>query len=285
MVNIRSKTQPLRASWRGELRLELVSFRVSAYNALSPDEADIQFHQLHEGCGARVQHQKACPIHGNLAANQIVLGYEYGRNQYVEIAAEELARLRAKAERSLSVDRFIEPHEVDPIYFDGRSYYLAPERAEDEEPYAVFCEALRHSGRFAVGTIVFSEREQLVLIRPVDRVLAMMMLRRAPQIRSPGELGVHGPRQAGHEIELAEELIAAETDRQFDLSEYEDDYQKRLAELIEAKIEGRALHGPEEKEPEPPVLNLADALQRSLRRAQERGPKHPGGTTKTRSSA
>lgn len=281
----RRKPRGVRASWSGELRFDLVSFRVQAYNVLAQEEGEIHFHQLHDACGSRIQYQKVCPIHGTIPTEEIVLGYEYAANRYVEVEPEELERLRTKSDKALVIDTFIEPEDMDPLYLDGRAYYLTPERAEDREPYAVLTAAMHDTSRCAIGTVVFSEREQLVLLRVVNDALVMMMLRHQPEVRSSGEvLGdlSKSPRDVSQEVVLAEQLIAAETDRDFDFSGYENRYQKRLAKLIDAKIEGKATAMAEaEPSEETPVVNLADALQRSIQRVQGNAtavehPENPG---------
>src|SRR5687767_3366341 len=123
MAKRRKKTR-WRASWKGQLQFGLVSFSVQAINARSPEEGDIHFHQLHAPCHNRIRYEKVCPVHGEVDNDDIVLGYEYARGKYVEMDSEELDQLRTEKERSLTIDSFIDPQEIDPIYFDGRMYYL-----------------------------------------------------------------------------------------------------------------------------------------------------------------
>ena len=109
-----------RSSWRGMLRFGLVVFPVEAFNAHARGQGPIAFHQLHATCHSRIHYQKVCPIHGEVSNDEIISGYEYSRGQYVEIEPEELDKLRTEKERSLTIDSFIHPADLDPIYFDGR---------------------------------------------------------------------------------------------------------------------------------------------------------------------
>ena len=131
-----------RAGWTGNVTFGLVSFRVEAFNAVSREQGDIHFHLLHKDCHRRIKYQKVCPEHGEVPADEIVSGYEYKKDHYVEIDKEELDALRTESERALKIDAFIPCDAIDLRYFDGRMYYLAPDGAAAEEPYAVIAEAL-----------------------------------------------------------------------------------------------------------------------------------------------
>src|SRR3954468_3995105 len=124
MAKGKKKSDSVRASWSGMLRFGLVSFPVQAFNAHAHDAGNVVFHQLHASCHSRIRYEKGCPIHGAVSNDEIVSGYEYRRGQYVEVDPEELGDLRTEAEKALTIDTFIAPDEVDPIYLDGRMYYL-----------------------------------------------------------------------------------------------------------------------------------------------------------------
>jgi DNA end-binding protein Ku len=191
------------------LSFGLVSFPVQAFNARNPEQSDIHFHQLHAACHKRIHYQKVCPIHGQVSNDEIVSGYEYAKGKYVEVEPEELDALRTETERSLTIDAFVEPDAIDPIYFDGRMYYLAPEGPVAEEPYAVVTEAMEREGRYGVGQVVFSGKDQLALVRPDDGVLHMAMLNYEAEIRHPREV-VAAAKQGhlgGRKVQLAQTLI------------------------------------------------------------------------------
>src|SRR5207249_2786824 len=163
MAKVKAKKKPSkhRASWKGDLAFGLVSFPVQAFNALNRERSDIHFHQLHAKCHRRIRYQKVCPVHGEVPSDEIVSGYEYHKGRYVEIEPEELDALRTHRERSLTIDAFVEPEAVDPLYFDGRMYYLAPAGSAAEEPYHVMVEAMEKEDRYGLGQVVFSGKQQL----------------------------------------------------------------------------------------------------------------------------
>jgi len=268
----RTKTEGKnRASWRGMLHFGLVVFPVEAFNAHSRGGGPIAFHQLHATCHSRIHYQKVCPIHGEVSNDEIVSGYEYSKGKYVEIEPDELDKLRTEKERSLTIDAFISPRELDPIYFDGRMYFLAPAAAEAKEPYAVLVRALDHLQRYGVGQVVFSGRQQVVLVRPYEGALQMAMLNYAAEMQHP--LVDKSQRVSASEksVQLAEKLVESWTDKHFRFSRYVDKYEQDVRKLIEAKVHGREFVVPEEAEDEPAVYNLMDALRKSMAHAGRGG--------------
>ncbi len=259
----------MRSSWKGYLKFSLVSVPVQAFNVRVSGGGEIHFNQLHAACHSRIKYQKVCPIHGEVPNDQIVSGYEYAKNQYTIIEPSELDKLRSESDRAITIDEFIKPDELDPIYLDGRTYYLVPDTPAGQKPYAVLQEAMQHKNRAAVARVVFSGKEQLVLVRPLDSVLVMSMLNYDAQIRKSDAFSdeVQKQKLSKQELHLAEMLIDASTSKQFDFSKYEDLYTKPLTELIESKVEGKELVSPPAEE-EVPVINLMDALKKSLGRAK-----------------
>src|SRR3954449_3698124 len=246
----RKSRSKFRASWRGQLRFGLVSFTVQAVNAENKDQAEIHFHLLHEPDRQRIHYAKICPKHGEVPNDEIVEGFEYAKGRCVEFEKEELDLLRTEEEKALSIDAFVGSDEIDPIYFDGRMYYLLPFGANSAEPYALLEAAMEKKKRWGVGQVVFSGREQLAVVRPVDVVLTMAMLNYAAEIRKPSEIKSEftRPRATGAKLRLAEDLISKWHEGDFDLSDYKDRYRQKVKEAIAAKKKGVELQPPEEEE-------------------------------------
>jgi DNA end-binding protein Ku len=275
MVAKKTEERKARASWSGMLRFGLVAFPVEAINAHNPDAARVSFNQLHADCHSRIRYEKVCPVHGPVKQSEIVSGYEYGRGRYVEIDPEELNELRSEQERALSIDSFVSPDAIDPIQLDGRMYYLAPDGDAAREPYEVFLEALERQGVYGVGRIVFSGKDQIVLVRPYQGVLLLSMLSYAAEIRKPEATVGELPRlpRGDKKVRLAEQLIESWKEEKFDFSDYVDPYDKKVRELIEAKVEGREIVTPEEEPEETEVVNLMEALRASMAKSgRSRGP-------------
>src|SRR5262249_39125338 len=157
---------------------------VEAFNAFPADRGEIHFHQLHASCHNRIRYQKVCPEHGDVDKSEIVSGYEYEKGKYVEIDPDELDALRSEGERTLTIHAFMPPDGLDPIYYDGRMYYLAPAGSLANEAYAVLVAAIERQERDGIGQMLWSGHDQLVRLRSRDGILIVGMLRYAEDLAS-----------------------------------------------------------------------------------------------------
>ncbi len=258
-----------RYSWKGFLRLSLVSVPVQAFNAVQSDEGKIQLHQLHEKDHARIRYVKVCPQHGEIPANEIVKGYEVSKDEYVVIEPDELDALRTPAEKAITLDSFIAPESIDPVFFAGQNYYLMPDGEAGVKPYSVLRDAMVKQDKWGVGQAVMFGREHLVLVRPHEGLLSLALLNYAQAVRSVEDYKIGQAKVSATEVKLAETLIKASTAKKFDIAQYKDEYVNKLRTLIDAKVEGREIVTPP-GEDEPVVVNLMDALKASLARANKR---------------
>jgi DNA end-binding protein Ku len=275
----RTKKSPWRASWKGEVRLGLVRFTVEAVNAHSKSGSDVHFHQLHAECHSRIEYEKVCPVHGEVTQEEIVLGYETSRGHYVEVDPDELDELRTQEERALSIDNFIKPEMLDPIYYDGRMYYLRPADANDAEPYQLLHRALVEKQCIGVGEVVFSGKEQLVAVRPFGDALMMAMLNFDAEMRDVSELRLpKSQRLSAANLRVAKALVTSMEAKRFDISAYEDHYRDQVKKLIAAKRKGKDVVAPPEEEEEEPVIDFIEAMKKSL--AQNK--KRPSGKSRRR---
>jgi DNA end-binding protein Ku len=251
-----------RSSWSGLLRLSLVTVPVKAF-AVHSNTAGIQFNQLHANCGRRIQYQKRCPAHGPVEAAEIVRGYQYAPDQYVMIEPEELEKIRPAKDKALVLEQFIPAHQVDPVFFAGRSLYLLPDGLAARHPYGVIAEALQQEGKWALGRVVLSANRQLVLIRSLGRLLVMDILHFPSEVRTPAawEAELRTGAASAEEIHWIRMLLDAGSSP-LDWRRYRDVTTQELTALIEAKIAGRPLVTPVEE----PVatLQLLDALKQSV---------------------
>ena len=265
-----------RASWSGLLRLSLVAVPVKAYPA-STSSHDVHFNQLHADCGQRIRYEKHCPVHGKVEAAAIASGYPVAPDRYVIIEEAELEKLRPAQDRALTLERFLEPGQVDPVLYSGRSLYLMPDGPAARHPYAVLAQAMQERGKWAIGRMVLSCRRHLALLRPSRCLLALHVLHYPAQLRaSPG---VEGELRSGsvsaEEEKLAGMLIDASS-QPVPWLEYRDDSADKLHALVEASLQGQALAAPVLEEA--PVLQLLDALKQSVATAVAATPA-PTGTS------
>ena len=258
-----------RSTWKGHLRVSLVSIPVKAYTAATSGGGEIHLNQLHRDCHHRIRYRKTCPVHGEISSEEIVSGYEYARDQSVVVQPEELDRLRTESDRAIAIDVFVAPEAVDAVYHTGKTYYLLPDGPAGAKPYALLHRVMGEQGLHAVARVVLSGRERLVLVRPLGRLLAMSTLVYESQVKAAEafEEAVAAPELSAEELQLATSLVTASCAEQFDLGRYRDLYTERLGALIEAKIEGHEITTAP-AEPEREVINLIDALKRSVAEAE-----------------
>jgi DNA end-binding protein Ku len=260
-----------RSSWKGYLKISLVSVPVKAYTA-SSSGATVSLNQLHAGCNSRINYKKTCPIHGEVPSAEIVSGYEFDKGQYVIIDTEELEKLRTENDRSINVSTFIKADTLDPVYHSGKNYYLIPDGPVGQKPYQLIHDVMENQGVHAVAQVVISQKEQLVLVRPVEKLLTMTVLSYAAEVKEPQSfydelVETEGTKQ---ELSLTTQLIDALTADKFDLAQYRDLYTERLTKLIETKVEGKELVAVPAGE-EPHVINLMDAITQSMKQIKVPG--------------
>jgi DNA end-binding protein Ku len=248
-----------RPSWSGLLQLSLVGIPLKAYPAVRSHETS-HFHQYHAGCGQRIRYAKQCPVHGPVAAEAIVKGYEYGPGQHVVVEPEELDALRPVQDKALRLERFLEPAHFDPLLFSGRSLHLVPDGPAASHAYDVLRTAMSQRSRWALGRIVLGGHQQVVLVRPAAALLVLHVLHFPELLRAAARPDQPRPCQAGAELDLAGQLIDA-AGGAIDWASYRDASAQELQALIEVKLRGQAAT---QAEPVPRVLPLLEALQKSL---------------------
>ncbi len=267
----------VRSLWKGFLKLSLVSVAVKAYNAATGGTG-IALNQLHAKCKSRIRYKKTCPIHGEVQASDIVHGYEYSKNQYVEIDTAELEKLRTEDDKAIRIDVFIDPASLDPVYLTGKNYYLLPDGPVASHAFGVIFQAMKNDNRYAVAKIVMHDKEQIVVLRPLDGLLVMSPLNYSSQVASPSTFEEEIPQEVINpsELQLAKTLIKSAFTPKFDMARYKDEYTERMSQLIEAKVAGQEIVSPPAAE-RVPVINLMDALKKSL---AQKGVQEPTTTKK-----
>jgi DNA end-binding protein Ku len=277
-----------RSSWKGFIRVSLVSIPVEGYTASAASTSQISLNQLHEDCGERIRYVKTCPVHGEVPSDQIVMGYQYERDHYALVDPAEIDELRSEADRSINVDRFVDPSEVDPRYFAGKTYYLLPSGNPGQKPYALLHRAILDAGVVGLAQVVISNREQLVMLRPVGKLLAASVLQYAADVKPVDEFEklLSDEPVSAQELKLAKTLIAATREKHAELDTYHDLYAERLRELVDAKTAGKEIAKPRAGGKAPPTINIMEALKASLEFKKVRaGAKASGAASRTKRPA
>jgi DNA end-binding protein Ku len=260
-----------RASWKGYLKLSLVSCPVKLFPATSASAGKISFNLLHKDTLNRVQQKYHDPELGEIDRADLVKGYQFEKDKYVVVTAEELEEIEIESSKTVDIDGFVDAAEIDPIYFDS-TYYLAPDGPIAEETFAVILEAMHKAGKVAVARIVLSGRERLVTIQPIEDGFRMTTLRSAKEIREPSSaLEPLKAKYSPDMLAMAGQIIAGKQ-MHFAPDAFEDRYEEALLTLVKSKISGGQpiiTKAPERGN----VVNLMDALRRSIE--EERRPPAP----------
>jgi DNA end-binding protein Ku len=262
---------PPRSSFKGFLRLSLVSVPVKAFTATQTSK-EIRLNQLHSECNSRVKYQKICPTHGEIANDEIVSGYEFAKDQYVVIDPDEIAKIRQESDKSVDVRGFISPDDIDPMYFSGKTYFLVPDGPAGHKPYQLLRDAMEKEELYAVGTAILSGRQQVVVVRPVGDLLGMTVLIYHAKLKQTSEFDseLKESKVTKEEAALTKTLIDASLIKDFDFAEFQDPYVAEMTELIELKVDGKEIVAAPEPE-EPKIINLMDALKASVENARAGG--------------
>jgi DNA end-binding protein Ku len=261
---------PGRAYWKGVLRLSLVSIAVEVFNAVDTS-TDIRFNQIHKPSGKRVNYTKTVKGIGPVEASDIVKGFEVDKDQYVFLEPDELDAIKLESKKTLDLVQFVDVKDIDPRYFE-RPYYLVPQDDQAAEGYMVIREALSKMNKLGVGQITMSGREYLVAVGPVDRGLVMEIMRYAGELKAPQTYFHDLPdgKVDSEMVGLATEIIKRKSEK-FKPQEFKDRYALALTELVKEKSRGkRIVSVPEEETPSRGnVINLMDALRKSVKGAEE----------------
>jgi DNA end-binding protein Ku len=265
---------PARPTWRGHIKLALVSIPVEIFPATKAGKS-IAFHQVHEPSGQRVRYEKVVPGIGPVDRDEILKGYEVEKGEYVLLDPEEIEKVKLESRKTLELTQFVDIGDIDPIYFD-KPYYVVPADDLAEEAFVVVRDALRRTKKVGVGQLAMRGQEYVVSLKPCGRGMVLETLRYADEVHKAAsyfrEIGDTKPDE--DLLDMAETLIAKKSG-EFDASEFENRYIEALQGLIEEKIKKKGKRVIQDRSSDEPskgsnVIDLMAALKKSLD-AGERG--------------
>ncbi len=259
--------------WKGYISFGLVSVPVRLYAAAR--EQHVSFNQIHEPCGSRIKQQTFCPVCERVVErNELVKGYQVDRDAYVLVTSDELKTLEADSSEAMEIAQFVSLSEVDPIYYEA-SYYSAPEDP-GRRAYGLLLQAMEKLNVAAIAKVTLHQREQIVLMRPYHQGIILHTLYFPAEVREISEYGkTENMNLQKPEVDLAEQFIRQLTAK-FDPEQYKDEYQQRVLDLVETKRAGQVIAGQPQKPKLAPVIDLMEALKKSI---AERGAAAPATPT------
>src|SRR3984885_2282225 len=243
----------------------LVAIPVKLYSATIAAER-ISFNMLHKPDGSRLKQQYVCAADGQVVdRSEIVKGYEFAKDQYVIFTPEEIKELEEAGSSAIDIGEFVPLESVDPVYFE-RTYYLAPDKG-GSKPYTLLVTALRETKQCAIGKWAARGREHIVVIRPIDKGLAMHQLHFQAEVRPMRDLAIEPASVSEAELKLARQLIGTQSAKTFDAASYVDEFKGRVEAAIQKKVEGKEIslaEKPAAARKGGNVIDLMDMLRASL---------------------
>jgi DNA end-binding protein Ku len=252
-----------RASWKGYLKLSLVSCAVQLYPASTSKER-VSFHMLNRETGHRLKRLLVDSETGDpVESDDQIKGYEIGKRQYIQIEDEEIESVAIESTHTIDIESFVPRDEIDQTYFDS-PYYIAPDGKVAEEAFAVIRDAMREKNVVGIGRVVLYRRERIIMLEPREKGLVAMTLRYPYEVRADDEVfdPIPDVKVDDDTLDLATHIIERKLTH-FDPARFEDRYQNALLEIIKAKAANKP--APKLDAPKPSnVVNLMDALRKSI---------------------
>jgi DNA end-binding protein Ku len=267
-----------RPIWSGSISFGLVNVPVKLFSATSPKE--VRFHMLHDKDGGRIHQKRVCSIEGDeVPWEHIVKGYEISKGRYVTVTRDELEAFNPKGTKSIDIEDFVELSQIDPIFYET-TYYLVPDKGA-QRPYALLLEAMRQTQRVGVARFVLRTKQYLCAVRPMGHALALSTMLYADEIVEQDVLEALPGKEAApreKELHMAEQLVESLASK-FEPEKYRDTWREEVLALLEKKAQGEEIVAePAAAEPGGKVVNLMEALQRSLAAARKgEAPEAAGG--------
>ncbi len=256
-----------RSIWNGTIRFGLIAVPIKVHSAT--EDKSVHFHQVHQADGARIKQKRICSKEGNeVPYKEVAKGYEVRSGEYVLLDQDEITAAAGEQSHLIEIEEFVRAADIDPVFYN-RAYYLGVGKG-GEDAYRVLHDALEKSGRAGVGRWVFHNREYLVAIRSLDKLLAMHTMVFADELVKADSLDIDAPSQAPtkKEVDMAARLVDALHGR-FRPGAFKDTYRGRVLDLIRRKAKGEEIDMPEFEPPEA-TPDLMAALEASLSSSAKR---------------
>src|ERR1700709_1906656 len=253
-----------RANWKGFLRLSLVTCRVALFPAPS-DSEKISFNQINRKTGHRIKYAKVDADTGEeVSSDDIMKGYKVDTDTYIEVSRDELENIALESTRTIEIDEFVPKNDIDPRYLI-RPYYLVPDGKVGHAAFAVIPATIRNMDKVAIGRVVLTNREHIIALEPLDKGLMGTLLRYPYEGRSEHEYfdDIQDDKITKDMLDLAKHIVEQKSGT-FEPEQFEDRYESALIELINQKRNGVKTSAKAAPKSGGNVINLMDALKRSL---------------------
>jgi DNA end-binding protein Ku len=258
----------MQAIWRGAINFGLITIPVRLFSAT--EEKSLRFNLLHKEDDGRVANNRTCKVCGkdNLTKDDLVRAFEYEKGTYVKFSDDEIDNVQIETSHTVEVVHFTPSEKIDPIYYQ-RSYYLAPDEL-GVKAYALLRKALEESDRVAVAKVAIRDKERLGTLRVRNNVLVLETMFWPDEIREPRFAEVERDVETSDGDQKMAQMLIDSLTEDFDPAQFEDRYRQALLDAVEQKIQGKDIVAPAAPEEAPAVVDLTEALKRSLEEVKSR---------------
>ncbi|WP_024576539.1 MULTISPECIES: Ku protein [unclassified Afipia] len=254
-----------RAYWKGSLKLSLVTCPIALYPASTQSEKT-HFHQINTKTGHRLRQQMVDERTGRVVDKEHKgKGYELSKGRYVEIDDDELDAIKLESTHTIEIDEFVPAEDIDERYLD-KPYYIVPNGKEGADAFVVIRDAMKQKEKVALARVVLSNREHIIALKPLGKGLLGTTLRYPYELRDEEDYfdDIPSPRVSKDMVKLASHILDTKASK-FNPDKFKDKYEAALKALVKRKAAGKTIEVPEEKEDRGNVIDLMEALKRSLK--------------------
>ncbi len=258
-----------RANWKGFLRLSLVTCPVALFPATS-DTEKVSFNQINRKTGHRIKYAKVDADTGEeVASDDIMKGYKVDTDTYIEVTKEELDDIALESTHTIEIDEFVPRADIDSRYLI-RPYYLVPDGKVGHDAFAVIRETIRDMNKVAIGRLVLTNREHIIALEPLGKGLMGTLLRYPYEVRGESDYfdDIQDVKVTKDMLDLAKHIVERKS-ASFEPDKFEDHYESALTDLINKKRSGVRTSAKAAPKSSGNVINLMDALKRSLTDGKE----------------
>ncbi|HWF03281.1 MAG TPA: Ku protein [Candidatus Angelobacter sp.] len=250
--------------WKGQLNFGFISLPVKFTSAAKAES--VSFNQLHKTDHSRVKQVMFCAAEGKqIERSEIVKGYEYEKDKYIEITSEDLDKIAPDTAETMDLLEFVDAKEMDAVYFES-SYYLVPEKG-GEKAYSLLHMVMLKTGTLAVTKIAMHSREHVAVLRPGARGIVLQTLFYHDEVRATTEFRPDAELVSKADVEMAAKLVES-LSAPWEPEKYKDGYREKLAELVQAKVTGKTLEKGKKNGRKSEVVDIQTALKKSIEAAK-----------------
>ena len=259
-----SAPAPSRSIWSGSITIGLVNVPVKLHSMIY--DKGVAFHFLHKTDGQPLKYVKMCTKDNKIVPwNEVIRGYEVAKNEYITFDKAELDAVKPESDKRIRISKFVDYFSVDPVYFD-RTYALLPDKSK--EAYSLLLNALQRTNKAGAGRITLRTKEYPALLHTYKGALVLTTLRYAYDVVDPQDFEklhkLTEPEKS--ELDLAVKIVS-DLSGDFDITEFQDSYQKKVQALVVQKMKGEKIKV--EKLPEEQAKNLMVALRETLKQLEQ----------------